>query len=193
LSRTRCICAFLAAPVFFIYLCSCASTAGKNTPHAYITDTARYGLLPPDGIEQSMDMAQFVSASFQGQEYFMHTWVRADTTGMEMTMFNEFGTTMGELSYREGLLHFSSAVFPDSMRPEYIVADFQLCFYNPLLLRQALKKSGLGLEIEEQEHKTIRRIMKGKNIIIEIEREHNAVRLTNNLRGYKYTLEGEFN
>jgi hypothetical protein len=137
-------------------------------------------------------MAQFISASFQGQEYYINAWVRADETGMEMIMFNELGAAMGELTYREGLIGFSSAVFPNSLKPEYIVADFQLCFYNPLPLRQSLSRSGLGLEIIENTNKTIRRILKGEDVLIEIEKEPNDVRLTNYLRGYKYTLEGDF-
>ena len=65
--------------------------------------------------------------------YFLNAWLKADKTEMEIILFNELGANMGELMYREGMVNFSSPVFPKSLRPEYIVADFQLCFYNPLL------------------------------------------------------------
>jgi len=135
-----------------------------------------------------MDMSQLVSASYGGQNYVLNTLVIADKTGVDMTMINELGGHMGVLSYRDGLVSFSSQIFPQALRPEYIVADFQFCFYNAPALRQALQNCGLSLEDTE----TGRRILQGKNIIIEIEKKQNAVKLINHLRGYVYTLEGDF-
>jgi hypothetical protein len=135
-----------------------------------------------------MDMAQFISASFMGQNYFFTAWVRANETGLDMTLFNDLGAAMGDLSYVDGIIDFSSRVFPRSVQPEYIVADFQLCFYDPVLLRRALQESGLSLEIQGD----TRRVFDGRNLIIEIERTHNKVSLVNHLRGYAYTLEGDF-
>jgi len=178
--------AFLTVLVFI--LGSCASLAGEKRPYAYLTDNARYVLLPPGGIEKAMDSSQFISASYRDGEYYFYAWVRADETGMDMTMFNELGASMGDLSYRDGAVNLSSRVFPNSMKPEYIVADFQLCFYNPVLLRRALEKCGLVLEMQGN----TRRVLSGRKLITEIEKAHNAVRLVNHLRGYAYTLEGNF-
>ncbi len=79
-------------------------------------------------------------------------------------------------------------MFPQSFKPEYIVADFQLCFYDPDIVRRALKDCGLVLETQSN----FRRIFEGKSLIIEIERASGAVKFVNHLRGYSYTLEGEF-
>jgi hypothetical protein len=151
-------------------------------------------LLPPGGIEKPMDMAQYISVSYGGQDYYFNAWVQADETGMEMTLFNELGAAMGELSYREGFVEFSSPVFPGSLKPEYIVADFQLCFYDPLMLSKALKDCGLVLETAPSDagDGTVRRILKRKNTIIRIEKEQDAVKIYNNIRGYTYTLKGDF-
>jgi hypothetical protein len=176
---------FLNPMVFFS---SCVSTARNNSPYIYLTESSKFFLLPPGGIGKPLDMAQYVSASYGGRDYFLNAWVKADETGMEMSLFNELGANMGDLSYRDGTVHFSSSVFPASLRPEYIVADFQLCFYDPLLLRQSLEKCGLSLETQG----STRRILQGKDLIIEIEEAKNSVRLVNHLRGYTYTLEGDF-
>jgi len=133
-------------------------------------------------------MAQYVSASFAGRDYYMNAWVKADVTGMEMVLLNELGANMGELLYRNGAVHFSSMVFPQSLKPEYIVADFQLCFYDPLLLKAALKKCGLVLEAGEGK----RSIYRGKSLLIEIEETADMVKLINHLRGYSYSLKGDF-
>lgn len=188
---------FLAAIILPLLLASglacfgsCASGARsrEGRPYVYLTDTARFVLLPAGGIERPIDMAQQITASYQDRDFLLIAWVRADETGIEMTLLSDLGTSMGELSYRDGAVSFSSPMFPQSLRPEYIIADFQLCFYDPLLLSRALEDCGLVLEDGEG----ARRILKGKDLIIEIEKKAGVVRLTNHLRGYAYTLEGDF-
>jgi len=179
---------FLVPVCVTLSLCSCASNARKNVPSAWLTDSSRYALLPPGDIEKPIDMPQFVSASYGGQDYSLIAWVKADETGINMALLNELGANMGELSYNDGAVSFSSPVFPQSLGPEYIIADFQLCFYNILALRQALEDCGLSIE----ETGTGRCILQGKNVIFEIEKSRNVVKLVNHLRGYVYTLEGDF-
>ena len=179
-----------AFPAFLILissflLCTCASLAAEKQPFTYLTDRAKFVLLPHTAIENPMDTSQFISASYGGQNYHFYAWVRADETGMDMSIFNELGASMGELSYKDSVINFSSRVLPEFLKPEYIVADFQLCYYDPVLLAQALKKCGLALELKG----SARRIFNGKNLIIEIERTNNAVRLVNHLRGYTYAME----
>ena len=183
--------------LFFFSICvicllSCASFSRKDLPYVYITDSSRFVLLPTRGIEQAMDMLQFLSAEFRGQTFFLNAWVKADENAIEMFFFNEMGASIGELSYRDNAVHFSSAVFPRyamrSFKPEYIVADFQLCFYDPFLLGKSLKNSGLVLEVQDGS----RRILSGNEVIIEIVKAGNTVRLVNYLRGYTLTLEGDF-
>jgi hypothetical protein len=178
------------AIILFLCCCSCTpkDTVVDNRLNVYLTGSSKYILLPPGNIENSLDMAQRISASYKGMDYFFNAWVKADESGMEMTLLNELGANMGELSYRNGLVSFSSPVFPPSLKPEYIVADFQLCFYNAMALRQALKDCGLSFE----DAGNSRRILKGKTLIIEVERSRNTVMLVNHLRGYAYTLEGDF-
>jgi hypothetical protein len=170
---------------------SCAARAAireDRRPYAYLTDSSKYFLLPPGSIENSMDMSQRLSASYEGRQYFFNAWVKADEAGMDMILLNELGASMGELSYRNDAVSFSSPVFPKSLPPEYIVADFQLCFYNTPALRQALEGCGLSFEDTEAD----RRVLQKGTVIIEIEKTRNTVALVNHLRGYRYTLEGDF-
>jgi hypothetical protein len=182
-------------PIIILVLCCCSCVpkgpvkpVKETGPFIYLTNSSKYFLLPCDDIENSLDMAQRISASWQGKDYFFNAWVKADEAEMEMTLLNELGVSMGELSYRNGLVSLSSQVFPKSLKPEYIVADFQLCFYNAASLRRALEDCGLLFENTGN----VRRIFQGKTVIIEIEKNQNAVRLVNHLRGYTYTLEGNF-
>jgi hypothetical protein len=139
-----------------------------------------------------MDMAQFMSFEFSGQNHFINAWVIANETGIDMAFFNEMGASIGELSYRNGEVRFSSPIFPvaviRSFRPEYVIADFQLSFFDPILLGRSLRNSGLVLETTEGS----RRVLSGDEVIIEIKKTTNTVNLVNHLRGYSYTVEGDF-
>ena len=176
--------------IILLFFGSCASKAAtRDSPSVYLAENSRFYLLPAYEIEKPMDMAQSVSASYDGRSYFMNAWVLADTSGIEMSLLNEFGANMGTLSYRDKKVSFSSPVFPKNIQGEYIVADFQLCFYNPLPLGEALKKCGLELETQGNGS---RQILQGKNLIIEIHKTRNSVAYFNHLRGYNYTLEGDY-
>ena len=169
---------------------SCASRTSvrESRFYAYLTNNSKYILLPAECIENPIDMAQQISVSYGGRDYFFAAWVKADEKGIDMTIFNEMGSTMGELSYRKGDISFSSPVFHQTTRAEYIVADFQICFYDAAALRQALENCGLSLESSE----TDRRIYQKESLIIEVEKSFGSVRFVNHLRGYTYTLKGEF-
>ena len=172
-----------------VFFGSCASAKSRDKQlFVYLTDTARYNLLPAGDIEKPMDMAQYISVSFQNQNLIFSSWVKADETGIEMNLLSELGTNMGEIAYRDGAIFFSSPVLPAALKPEFIIADFQLCFYNPLLLSRALENCGLVLETGG----AFRRILKGKTLIYEIEKNSGEVKLTNHLRGYSYILQGDF-
>jgi len=184
-----------AMKIFYIVcavcVLSCASVTGKDI-YVNITDSSKFVLLPTEGIEQDMDMAQFLSAKFRGKDYFFNGWVKANKDEIEMVFFNELGTNLGEISYRNGAVRFSSAVIPKSavkyIKPEYVIADFQLCFYDPILLGESLKESGLIMETNGGS----RRILNRNDVIIEINKTNNSVELVNHLQGYAYTLEGDF-
>jgi len=177
---------FLPACVI-IFFSSCNSVR-ENRPYVFLTNSSKYFLLPSEKIEENMDSYQLVSASYGDMDYILNAWVKADKDGMEMILMNELGANMGELSYRDGSVSFSSPVFPQSLIGEYVVADFQLCFYNASALREALADSGLSFEDTGNR----RRILQGKTVVIEIEKSQNTVKLVNNLRGYAYTLEGYY-
>ena len=176
----------LAGVLFF--LCTCASSGGlrRSNLYARLTDNSKYRLLPPEYIENPMDCEQFITASYGSRSYQVIAWVKADKNGIDISLMNEIGGSMGELSYRDGAVSFSSRILRRVVEGEFIVADFQLCFYNTAALRQTLEECGLSL----LETETGYRVLQGQTLIIEIEKMPYAVKLINHLRGYSYILEG---
>ena len=172
-----------------IFLFSCKTIqVNDNRPFVRLTDDSQFFLLPPENIEKSMDSFQFLYVSYGENSFYANVWVIADEKGIDMSMMNDMGANIGELVWRDGLISFSSNIFPMSMPPEYIIADFQLCFYNALSLKSALEKIGLSFI----ETNNIRRILKNGNVITEITKNNNMVTIANYLRGYHFSLEGNF-
>jgi hypothetical protein len=179
-------------------MASCATTP-KASPHSpvYITDRSKYILLPPSDIEVPLDMPQQIAGRYGKQEFVMGAWALADEEGISLALLNSFGANMGELKFSEGTLSFSSPLLPSSIKPEYIVADFQFCFYRVDTLKDALNACGLNLAVEQrltenEDSIEVRTITEGEKIIIEIEKTSIEVRYQNHLRGYAYTLVGVF-
>jgi len=195
---------FLLLGGVFVCFCACVpgTKAGKDepaTPYVWLTNSSRYILLPTEDIEHPLDSHQMVSASFKDKDYFLNAWVKADATELNMTIINELGANMGELSYRNGAASFSSPVFSMPFKPEYIIADFQFCFYQARALFQSLKYCDLFFEEIKtnrfEDTWTYRNILlwDHKTVIIRIEKKsRNVIELVNHLREYAYTLEGNF-
>jgi hypothetical protein len=151
---------------------------------------AIFRLLPPGDIEKPLDMAQRMSGNYGETSFTLNCWVRADTTGIFMSFFNEMGADMGELEYTGEGLSFSSPYAPQNLKAEYLIADFQFCFYNFEALVSGL--GGLTLKRELSGETELRRIYEGERLLIEIEKTPAHVRYANRLRSYAYTITGDF-
>lgn len=186
--------------IILLGLSSCVTNKPENpfVSPVYVTNQVKYILLPPEDIAVSLDMVQHISGIYGKQQFVMDTWVQADVSSITMMFFNNFGSNMGELLYDGKTVLLESPYFPSSLKPEYVIADFQFCFYRSDILAEALKDIGLILEINNIEIPGTdplerRIILSGTKKIIEIEKTPKRVLYNNILRGYSYTLEGEFN
>ena len=190
-----------------ILLVSCASTRFESDfAPVYVTNTSKYTLLPPSEMDGSIDGVERMTAAFGAQTFEFDVYVISDATQLSMTIFNEFGTTMGSLLYDGAALDFESAVFPQNLKAEYIVADFQLCLYRTDSLKAALANIGVDFEVAiadgtdgtatetrtlTKKGKPISKITKtyasGENGKEKLQ----SIHYENTLRGYSYTLTGE--
>jgi hypothetical protein len=143
-------------------------------------------------------MVQQVTGRYGNQEFVLDAWVKADDGGITIALFNALGADMGQLSFDAAGISFVSAAFPPALKPEYIAADFQFCFYRVDALVPALKASGLTLVVAINDTaapdggKELRTIYAGRKRIIEIVKTTETVQYTNFLRDYSYTLRGAF-
>jgi hypothetical protein len=180
-----------AQPLLILCLVSCA-TRHTFSPYSpvYVTDRAKYTLLPPSNIAAPLDMAQQLTGRYGKQEFLLNAWIKADEGGIAIALFNAMGADMGQFSFDGAGISFVSALFPPSLKPEYIAADFQFCFYAADALKQTLKASGLTLIAVIQGTQEVRTIYSGRKRIIEIVKAGETVQYTNFLRDYSYILRG---
>lgn len=179
-------------PVLLLLLLFSACATNKNTRSpVFITNTASFALLPPDCIQKNLDMIQRISGTYGKNQFDVNAWVKADKTEIVMELLNDMGNSLGTLNYSGGGVRFTSSFFPKNLKAEYIVADFQLCFYKVEALRSALGK--LILKTEKDFSETEKRfVYDNNNCIIEIEKNPDFIKYINHLRGYSYTIHGDF-
>ena len=178
--------------LFCLVACSCASVPHESIYPVYITNTAKFNLLPAENISCNIDELQHISAVFgsgsKKREIEGDAYVVASQNGILMILLNEFGTTMAELCYDGKSVRFESPLFPKNIKAEYVVADFQFCWYDFDTVRKALSNIGLDFYRDDSEKTETYIISKGKKIISKITKTENMVQYTNFLRNYSYTL-----
>ncbi|MDR2069554.1 MAG: DUF3261 domain-containing protein [Spirochaetaceae bacterium] len=182
--------------LFLAFLLTSCVTHPPESPYApvYLTQRARYTLLPPGDIEAPMDLGQHITGTYGEGEFILDAWTEADENRVTMAFFNTLGVGMGDLSFDEGGLVFSSPFLSPRITAEYIVADFQLCFYRAEAVAAALKRAGLTFRVEKAAGAAseVRTVYEGKTPIIRIEKGTASVAYANYFRRYAYTLEGEW-
>ncbi len=192
----------LSGPLLFaftllLFLSSCASfrkhgqgdTRDAQRPAVSVTDSKKIEVLPPSCMDGQLDCLQLFTARFGDQAFSAQTYSIADSQGVSMSLLNEMGMELGQLSYGADGLSFQSAYLPDSVRAEYILADFQNCYYDAEALKRHYEAAGLSFTCSRQEGREYRQIADGGIIIEEIVKSAGRVSLTNRLRSYSYELK----
>lgn len=162
----------------------------------YITNVKKFYLLPPACIENDIDKQQLLIANFSGNTFQMLAYLKADKKGIFLSLFNDFGTGMGNLIYDGIDVHFDSSIFPENLKAEYIVADLQFAYYSVDEINNVLKTIGMYMEVEKTENGEIRSIlsnsilpMMNSRTIEVIKKEKSCTLIQNILRGYDYYLQ----
>lgn len=203
------------ALVFSSLFFSCASSRfDSHFSPVYVTNTSKFAILSPNVSSEKIDTLQHMKAKFGEKEMEAEVYVISNTEQISMTILSEFGSTVANLFYDGVTLDLDSAIFPKSLKAEYLVADLQFCLYNPEILKSELSKIGVDFEIsaesDESGKATEKRILSKKGKLISkitkkytrtavsspatseaegtAEKSLSSIEYENTLRGYGYTL-----
>ena len=182
-----------AVLALLVLFASCATTGRDGPGPVYVTDAKKVSVLPARYMDGKLEAVQFFSGSFGDRSFSSLVSIQADGAGLSMTLLNDFGMDMGTLAYSDGSLSFSSPYFPEELRAEYILLDFQNAYYDFAALKKAYASAGLSFCSDRSDGKDVRQLKDGDVVIEEIVREGGDVTIINLLRGYRYelrTIEG---
>jgi hypothetical protein len=191
------------------FLASCHHALVKpNSAAIYYSDSKYINLLPTTAMEGSIDGIQHLDGTFSksfSQEnsnadtsttaFSGEVWVRANDSILSITLMGSFGVTIAELTYANDSVSFASSVIDvEKMKPEYVLADFQACFYPFEALQKNFDKNGFDFDelrtagSGEPPPDFERTLTDNGNVILRIVRKANEIDLVNELRHYKYHI-----
>ncbi len=181
----------------FIVLCasSCVTVPPSSPSPVYVTNSKKIHLLPCDAIEKNMDVRQFLTGTYGRNDFSLMCYLKADENGIFLSVFNDFGTGLGNIVYDGKSVVFDTKVFPKNAKAEYIVSDLQFAYYSAIPLSAVLEEAGLFLSVEKNDgngrgvNTEVRRIFDGNKLVEEIEIFSGGVNIKNYLRDYSYSLE----
>ena len=171
-------------------LFSCVTRQGNTAKYSvYVTNGAKFELLPPSAFEENMDRFQNITGYFQDNVHIFGAYIKSDDEKVAISFFNQMGGSVGDLLYTEDSLVANSRFTPPGAKFEYMMADFQFCYCRKDLLVSSLESSGLRFDVLEQDGKEIRQIWDKDKLVIQVEKEKNHTKLQNFLRQYSYDIQ----
>mgnify|MGYP000894399730 FL=1 len=173
-----------------IFLFACSSTIRTTTEvPVYITNSRAIYPLPPSDIKTPLDEAQLLEGTYGNQSFSLESWTIANDSLISISLFNSIGASFGSLFYSKDSLFFNSSFIKSKqIKPQYIVTDFQLCFYKTEPLQKMYSKHGLLFFENIQKETIIRGVIDQKDTIIKITRNPEMTLFKNHLRNYEYRI-----
>lgn len=184
--------------ISLVFLSCTTSKVGKNVLNpVYVTNTKKISLLPPTALSRPLQTYQLIEGQFGKDSFTMMAYIEIVPEGIFISLLNDFGTDMGNISYDGLKVDFESAYFPKNLKGEYVISDIQNAYYNVDLLKENYEAAGLQFEVIQEPGKVdesgvavdqIRRIYSGGKLIEEIRFMGKSIIIKNFLRNYEYIL-----
>lgn len=173
-----------------IFLFACSSTIKTTTEvPVYITNSRAIYPLPPSDIKIPLDEAQLLEGTYGNQSFSLESWTIANDSLISISLFNSIGASFGSLFYSKDSIFFNSSFIKSKqIKPQYIVTDFQLCFYKTEPLQKMYSKHGLLFFEKIQKDTIIRGVIDQKDTIIKITNNPEMTLFKNHLRNYEYRI-----
>lgn len=186
--------------VILFLFSGCVSSKVQNEEPSlnpvYVTNSKKIALLPTSDLQENKDVEQILSGKYGNQDFSFLCYLLIDENGIFLSLLNEFGVGLGNLSYDGNAAVFDSAFFPKNLKVEYIIFDLQLAYYSSDALENAF--DGIGMKfvseknVDEKENmigSETRKVFDGKKLVEQIEINGNEIKIQNFLRNYSYNLE----
>lgn len=183
---------FSRAPWIFAFaLVACASSVSVSGfgEKVYYSDSRYVYLLPPRAGTVSVEEEQEISGTFGERTFQAASWIRLNDSTIHVLLFGPMGNTLAELFYAEDSISFSSKwMDAKKVKPEYILADLQFCYYPARTLQRHFESAGFKFAENRNGGTFDRTLSENGKVILKMERSENRISLWNGLRGYSYKI-----
>lgn len=169
--------------------CHSRNKADSLSAKIYFTDSDYTHLIPLAENHMQIDEAQHIEASFAEKNFSADSWLQINDSTISIFIFGSFGNTLAEIHYQNDSISFNSNVIdPQKVKPEYIIADIQLCFYELSTLKKHYEPAGFSITEIQKNNETERTLTKGSLTIAIISRNKDFLTFKNLLRNYTYQI-----
>ena len=177
-------------PLCLVALLSCATITNQpTTAPVWLTNQKSIQILPVAALGQTLERRQQIVGDFQGQTLVMDALIEATTDHFSLIVLNSFGNQIFDLEYDSQGIRCDSPLPLGKIKPEYLMADWQLCYFPRAAVATMLHDSGLRLVESDSGDNRRRTVYDGDQLIIDISRDGSGVlHYRNLLRGYAYTI-----
>lgn len=189
--RQGALCLFAIVSCLALVACASSPKPGATTQPVWLTNQKSITILPVSALAGTLVLQQQIEGDYQGQGYVMQTVIDADESHFSLIALNSFGTQVFDLEYDDLGIRYESGLPIGNIKCEYLMADFQLCYFPAPALEAMISAAGLEFA-ETGDGASLRRtVSDAGQLIIEIERRDGILHYRNLLRGYAYHISEE--
>ena len=149
---------FLCLILFSMIFLSCTSVKKTEAEGkaetlfrpVYITNSKKVNLLMPSHAAAVFEGLQLLNGSFGTSSFTLLSYTQIDSSGISLSLMNDFGTDMGNVFFDGQQVIFDSAYFPKALPGEYIICDIQNAYYDEGAVRKNLESAGLKFEVSRE-------------------------------------------
>jgi hypothetical protein len=173
--------------ILCVLLVACSRVVATRPTPIYLGNQAAFELLPPSDRASDLNQTQRIVGKASGREFALNALVEVNAKRIWIAFLSDFGNEIGEVLYERGAIEARFSAPSAEIKPEYLIADFQLCFYDVEALENSLEKIGLTLRVTNGENER-REILNGDRLLIVINKMPRNVVYRNLLRNYQYEI-----
>lgn len=144
--------------------------------------------LTVEAITEPRIFEQVIEARYKADVFGLLAFVTLSKDSIEIIALTELGIQAYSLNYDPKGLRFNTLPNLQTLVPEYVLFDFQLCYADVAILREVLGAAGYQFVQDINEQGWTRTIRFNGDLVYVIERKGNSIILSNLLRDYEYKI-----
>lgn len=150
----------------------CSNFTSKNVNTIDIARNERITLQIDNALPVNTTVTQSVTATHNGKEYEMLAIVEMKENALTMVGMSAFGAQLFSVVYADGVVAYNtSPLVLEDIEPDYMLADFLLCYWPIDILKNRLDDT--SLQVQESWSDVNKRVLYRDSLpIIEISYEH---------------------